>query len=201
MDKRLFKPVPDEDVEARPPELGQKTNYSVREVLKALKKNGVNLGYTGLMYYRDLGLIPPPVKEKGTKERFYDVLELQERIMAIKLISSIFDLNYQETASYAKRLPLDTFNKLPIGFMRVYVDVQAKFDKMTREKKIVNPTGPFDMWIFEGIKIAFLRAVDDTIKMAETMNAEAYYMEVVKDLILAQGVKEIRTERKAFLKS
>jgi len=168
------------------------TRVPVSEVLRLLRGEGVNLGYTGLMYYRSLGLISPPEKEKGSKERFYDVFKLQERIIAIKLISSIFGLNYQELASYAKRLPSDTFNKLPLAFMKIYVDVQVEFDKMTAGKKTVNPSGPFDLWIFEGIKKAFLKVVEETIKMAQSMNTEEYYMKMVKQEILARKFEFVK---------
>jgi len=182
-DTHLFKPASEEDIRERPNGPAIETIFSVRGVLKELEKKGVTLGYTGLMYYRDLGLIPPPIKGKGTKERFYDVFELQERIMAIKLISSIFSLNYQEIASYANRLPFATFNKLPLGFMKVYVDVQAEINEIIAEGKVVNPSGLFDMWGYEEIKIAFLKAVNDTIEKAQDKSAEEYYLGMVKQNI------------------
>ena len=187
-DRPLFAPGNPKEISKREPSQGIQARFPVSEVPKLLQKNHINLGYTGLMYYRSLGLIPPPEKEKGYKERFYNILDLRERIVAIKLISSIFGFNYKTIATYAKHLPAATFNKMPLGFMRIYADIQIKYDKTTPESEKIRMTGPFDLSMFEGVKWAFLNAIRATMGKAKGVSAEEYYLNTVKRATLNRWV-------------
>jgi hypothetical protein len=161
----------------------RQTRFPVKEVPKALKDMGVRMGYTGLMYYRSLGLIPSPEKGEGTKERFYDILELLRRIHSIKLMSSVFDLNFQELSSFAKRLPPETFEKLPLVFMRVYVDVQAAVDKKKGQAKGLKGLDSLDLDMFDRLKEDFLDIVRKSDK-ATSCKSVADYMNTIKGELL-----------------
>jgi len=166
-----------------------KTRITVSEVPFFLKKYKIKMGYTGLMYYRNLGLIPPPEKEKGSKERFYNIFDLRDRILAIKLIASIFGLNNESIASYAKQLPSDAFNKLPLALMRIYSDLQIEYSKLEPEARMGLGMGPFEMGVFEQTKTLFLSAIKRTVNegrigMMKGMTADDYYLRMVQPLIL-----------------
>lgn len=107
----------------------------VNEVPKKLGSVRIKIGYTGLMHYRNLGLIPPPQKIKGYKERFYNIERLAARINAVHLIAAIFKKNFERIAELAKKLPEDVFNMFPVYYMKMYAELIISAEQRKGEEK------------------------------------------------------------------
>jgi len=108
--------------------LNKQDFFPVREAVRRLGESPYHLkiGYTGLMHYRNLGLIDPPQKIRGYKERFYNITNLFSRIHSIKGISDMFDLNLEEVAAIAKKLPENIFKNMPGYFTMIYSRIMKK---------------------------------------------------------------------------
>lgn len=159
----------------------------VADTVKELKRFGVKVGYTGLMHYRNLGLIPSPTKIKGFKERFYDVDELASRINAVNLTSSIFALNFKDIAKLVKLLPDDIFNALPLAFMKIYTDLYIPFeakDKKGRKRSGESPLTSSTLLV--AIRTYFLGLVKAKARNAEWESPEVFYFKTIKG-----GFKEL----------
>lgn len=136
----------------------------VSETLRDLSSHKINMGYTGLMYYRNLGLIPPPEKVSGYKERFYNINKLLDRITSIKLTAALFELNFQEIARLSKILPENIFNKLPIAFMKKIGQWDIHTDKIA------------DILFFG--RAIFLGGVRETARTYQNKSIDEFYEEV-----------------------
>ena len=91
------------------------------------------ISYTGLVYYKNLKLIPPAERKKGSKEKFYNVKDLYQQIHSIKLISSLFNKNFNEISEIAKKMPKNILYKMPFAFME-NLDPEEFPDPRIREK-------------------------------------------------------------------
>jgi len=136
----------------------------VSEALENLSFHNIKMGYTGLMYYRNLGLIPPPEKVSGYKERFYNINKLLDRITAIRLTAALFERNFQEIARLSKILPEDVFNKLPIAFMEKIAQWGSQSDKIS------------DILFFG--RVIFWGGVREAAKTHQNKSFDEFYEEV-----------------------
>jgi hypothetical protein len=154
----------------------------VREAVHSLHKMyGFKMGYTGLMYYRNLGLIEAPQKIKGRKGRFYSLTYLFTRIQSIKAIADIFDLNFEGVAAIAKKIPGDIFDKLPGYFMKIYSDLEG--DHRLSKREMIKKGGSDILsspMFFTIMKGCFLGALENCSPMAGKMTAEDFYLKAIK---------------------
>lgn len=152
----------------------------VSDFIGELRCSGIEIGYTGLAYYRNLGIIGTPQKIKGYKERFYDNHTDRDRIIATRLICRLFKVNIKEAGQVARKLPHRIYVRVPY----YYCKFMSKTEDPSNHKG--EPAAYFESFS-DNFRIWLFRGAD---KMRNVSEREFY------EIILKEGKKWVKQAKK-----
>lgn len=89
----------------------------LKEVPAFLKKQGIDITYDGLVFYKRLGLLDPPRKFTKIKEKYYSKGYLLLIFSSIKLIQGFFGVELKDVAQIKRKWGVVALYYLPYSFI------------------------------------------------------------------------------------